>query len=297
MNEAKCVFCGGAVTLRPWGAECTQCASVQALIRPTAEELAKFYAGFLATYHGGGRTRGAHKRQLQWAHAYLRAVRRQAVGQTLVDVGPANSPFPVLATDCGFAVSAIDFQKPDDLPSTVEFIPGSLNDSNPPTSKRFDVVTAWAVLEHCLHPLDAASMLVNLCKPGGFIAMTTPRIEELCSKYAAGHSPWLYPPEHLQVPTSRAVTAVFGRLGCSLVAEQRFEFSSFRWTLRYGASAAEVALGMLIRATARNTWLKLRDARATKSVGISLHVFRRGEDQLGTGSKFGRLIGNGSAPP
>ena len=62
-----------------------------------------------------------------------------------------------------------------------------------------------------------------------------------------------------------------------MIIEQRFEFSRFRWTLRYGASAAEVAFGMLVKAMARGLWDKLRDSRTTKSEGISLHVFQRAE--------------------
>ena len=208
-TAAECIFCRGHVSLHPWGAECMQCGSIQALTRPSAEDLAKFYAGFLETYHGGGRSRGAQRRQGQWAEAYLRAVKRYSSGRTLLDVGPANNPFPLLASDSGFTVSVLDFRKPANLPDPIEFIPGSLNDVNLPTTKQFDIVTAWAVLEHCLQPLHAAQMLVEFCKPGGFIAITTPRVESLCSKYGAGRSPWLYPPEHLQVPTSRAVIDVF----------------------------------------------------------------------------------------
>jgi len=274
-----CIYCAGKVEAHSWGGtSCTSCGSVMVSDPPTAEELAQFYDGFLDDYHGGGEKSGAARRQLRWAQAYLAAVQQFASGGALLDIGPANNPFPNMAKAAGFQVSVMDYKPPTTLAAGIPFIEGSLNqhpDALRDHAAAFDVVTSWAVIEHCLDTHRAVELMAQFCKPGGHIVITTPEIGTIADLYGAGRTPWFYPPEHIFLISRKALRLLFEAQGCELVHARKFEFSLPRWIVRYGIVVAEGAAGLALKSLAPKRWHAMREQRLTKAAGITICVFRK----------------------
>lgn len=210
--SGRCTYCNGAANPFPEnGLTCRDCGSVMVANRPTEHELFAFYAEYVDGYHGGGRDGGAVNRQVRWAKAYLRIVRKYSNGGSLLDVGCANSPFPNLAAGARFMVTATDVHSPPTLEPNVVFVAGSLDFGLPLEPVTFDAVTCWAVLEHCLKTHAAVIALARMCRPGGHVFLSTPQIGVWADRYGAGRTPWFYPPEHLNLVSVRALRGLIRR--------------------------------------------------------------------------------------
>lgn len=277
----SCIYCNAEVNTHAWGgAVCVSCGSVMVLEPPTDDQLAKYYDKFLNNYHGGGGVDGASARQLNWAKRYLEIVIKYKQIGSLIDVGPANNPFPNLALFSGLDVTVMDYKRPTSTNSRIPFIKGCLNVrlENSEADKykdRFDIVTAWAVLEHCKNTKLAIESLVFLSKLGGHIIISTPEVGGISDKFAAGRSAWFYPPEHIFLISRKALIKLFAAQGCELVEARKFEFSSLRWILKYGIFAVECVAGVLLMLFSKQRWLRMRDRRVSKYAGVTMCVFRK----------------------
>lgn len=280
MTEALCRICGAAGSLRPWGGiTCPACHSVSVESLPTAEELAAFYETFNAAYHGGGRREGAEARQRRYAEAYRAEIRRYATAGSVLDIGPSTNPLPNLLAEDGFDVAVADFVRPPALDARVRFVGASLDDGETLRGElgvgRFDVVSNFAVIEHCRDPRGAARTMADLARPGAHLVLTTPEIGRGADRSFAGRSRWFCPPEHLHLVSKEGMARIFADAGCDLVQARRFELNPLRWLARYGLLEAEGAWGRLTRLVAPARWRRARDEREARGQGIALFVFRR----------------------
>ena len=169
-SQATCRMCGNPVTPRQWGGgECERCGSVSATSLPEKEELSDFYLKFNESYTGGGSSRG--RNLLRYAKRYLQYIEKYVSTGRLIDVGSSTNPFPNLALKAGFTVTVLDYLRPKGLDPKVEFLKYNLieDDILKTHAGSFDVVTAWAVLEHVPQPSLSIKMLSLICKPGGMI--------------------------------------------------------------------------------------------------------------------------------
>ena len=279
MNPA-CRICGSAGVPASWGGTtCKSCLSISAINLPTSDELARFYERYTKEYHGGGRTRHAAQRQFRWAKCYLRKLSTYAPhAKSLIDVGSANNPFPVIARDAGYMVTVADLNQPPDLPSDIRYISGSLNSASEiyqSANGQYDVVTAFAVLEHCPQPRVAAEALSRLCRQGGTIIVTMPQIGVFEDTYAMGRSNWFCPPEHLHLISEHGVRALFEKQDCDLVAAKRLEINAVRWLMRYGVGFFESMLGWGLKKILPTYWKKARENKIAYGQGIALYVLRK----------------------
>lgn len=262
------------MTANSWGADvCSECHSIFASMLPGQEELDRFYAQFNPTYSGGGRKRGSVDRQKRYAYRYLSCVRRYRQSGNLLDVGSSNNPFPNYAATAGFRVTVLDHVRPICLSSEIEFIKG-VADSNPHLEGRFDVVTAFAVLEHFRDLLGSVRALASYARPGGVIILTTPLVGDLLERNASGWTRWFYPPEHLHLVSAAGLIRLFQRCGCALIEQSRFELDLLRWGARYGIAAVEGLAGLMTRTVSPKLWNRLRDYRQAASQQIGLYVFK-----------------------
>ena len=272
--EFPCRLCSATVRARPWGGgECGACGSVNVEHLPSRAELAQFYRAYGVHYQGGGTSEG---RNLQrYARKYLQRVDASAVGDRLIDVGSSNSPFPALAARAGFEVTVMDYRRPRDLPESVRFIESSLDDIDLPPghAHAYDVVCAWAVLEHLPRPMHGAQLLARLCDRGARLHLSMPESGTLLTRHSIGRSPWFYPPEHLHLPSTGAVREIFESFGFELVRSGRLELTAWRYAARYGIGAAEAGAGAVLKALSRPTWQRLRDSRLHRFAGISCFEF------------------------
>jgi hypothetical protein len=274
-SPPNCRICGGTTTAAGRDAlECQQCESVIVRVVPTADELTAFYAKYNDSYSGGGGSGG--RNQIRYAEAYLRLVRRFTTGGSILDVGCANNPFVNLATRGGFRASAADFTRPSHLSPEVTFRFGHLNDDSWVTDEdTYDSVTAWAVIEHVRDPALAFQTLGALTKPGGRVFMTTPEAGTTLTRWAAGGTPWFYPPEHLHLLSPGAVERLADPHGLELTKWGHFELTPLRWLARYGIGVFETASGALLRGLSPARWRERRRTRRQRFVGIAYYVLRK----------------------
>lgn len=271
----NCKFCGQAVDPGQWqGGECAGCGSVLCTCLPTERELGEYYQNFNETYDGGHRG-GANL--VRYANRYLQIVRRYVQKGHIVDIGSSKSPFPNTVASAGFSVAVIDYVEPKGLASNIRFEHGNLNDASilQKHGCRYDVVTAWAVMEHVPNPQLACQILVGMCKPGGFIFLSTPEIGTALTNNSIGRSSWFCPPMHLHLISAAAIRMMFSRNGCDLIRCGRLELNWRRWLVRYGIGIVEMVIGFPLKKLNVVGWRRLRDARIQKFMGIAYFVIQK----------------------
>lgn len=276
-----CRLCGHSVIRKEWGGgECSACESVSVASEPTEEELGRFYQSYNDTYEGGGRSGG--RNLIRYASWYLHLVSRYAGPRDLIDVGSSTNPFPNVAAAAGFSVTVMDYARPRGLDPQVRFVAGNINDdiSLAALGRTYDVVTAWAVLEHTPDPRLACRILASLCRPGGFMFLSTPEFGTVFTRNSIGRSGWFYPPEHLNLISPAAIKAICAENGCELLEWGRVELNLFRYAARYGVGLIESVVGFCVKTIFSDWWEKLREKRIQKFQGITYYVIRK----LGAGS-------------
>ncbi|MBN2468882.1 MAG: class I SAM-dependent methyltransferase [Deltaproteobacteria bacterium] len=215
--------------------------------------------------------------QLRYARRYLKICRKHVSLGKLIDVGSSTNPFPNLASEAGFEVTVMDFTRPQCLTEGVAWVEASLNDNRilMQYQERFDVVSAWAVLEHVVDPKLAVKTLAGLCCNGGTILLSTPEIGTFLTRHARGHSCWFSPPSHLHLFSAAAMIQLFTAEGCVLIRQGRIELNSARWLARYGVGIAEAIVGLFLRYVFSRKWYTMRRDHTQKFKGIKFFVFKK----------------------
>jgi len=274
ISTRTCKFCGGdTLAYMNNGSQCQSCFSVLVDNPPSLPELAIYYDSFQDDYHGGGRESDAQARQLKWAMKYLALSKRYGRGNTLLDVGSANNPFPNIASEF-FKMTSLELKKPKSLSEKVQFQQGSITDDLIEL-KQFDVVTCWAVLEHVLDVEKAIGNLLSLCKPGGIIIFSTPLAGSIADKYGAGVTPWFFPPEHIYLISNNALKLMFERHGGNLVKLTTLDYAFYRRAARSLLVVLEGSIGYLISKLLPSKWKILRKSRCIKNYAVTLGIFEK----------------------
>jgi|GEM_PF-2087242 len=251
--------------------ECVECGSTTVKVLPSIEELSTFYHKFNESYTGGGSSGG--KNQVRYAREYISLLKRYICKGSLIDLGCANSPFPNLASQLGLAVTAVDYVKPVDLSEKVKFTIGSLNSEDLGNDgKKYDTVTAWAVIEHVRDPDFAFRVMARLMSDKGKIFLTTPEAGSFLTRHTAGFTPWFYPPEHIHLISPAGIQILAQRNGLRLVEWRHFEITKVRWLARYGIGLAETLSGMICRWLSNRSWANRRITKRSRFNGIALYV-------------------------
>lgn len=257
------------------GNSCSSCNSVFSKTLPSVEELLEYYATYNIKYHGGGSKSGSESRQMKYALKYFNVVKKYSSGKTLIDIGSSTNPFPNIAHSMGYLVSVMDYVKPVHLNPEIVFIKSSIENYEA-SEQHFDIVTAFAVIEHTRDPFSAIKNIINLCKLNGTIIIYIPEIGRFPDNYSLGTSNWFYPPEHLNLLSSRALIKIMDQNDCELITYKRFELTLIRYIIRYGIGIFEGIAGFLVKSIlGRNLWIKIRQKRKSKYQGLSMFVFKK----------------------
>jgi SAM-dependent methyltransferase len=171
----------------------------------------------------------------------------------------------------------MDYEKPDLLNPDIGFVQGNLAGEGLCESleSTFDVVTAWAVIEHVPDPARAIECLVRMVRPGGYVMLSTPEVGTLLTRYAGGRTRWFCPPEHLHLVSPRGIKFLFGRQGCDVLRCARLELNPLRWVGRYGIGLAEAVLGATVKSVSTSRWERRRLERMLRFQGIIYCVIRK----------------------
>ncbi len=149
---------------------------------------------------------------------FFEQVQRRA-GESLLDVGCGVGIFCRAAHAAGWNVRGIDVaaaaveQGRGSAPFPLECATAAALGER---GERFDVVTAFEVLEHQSHPVPLVQDLFALLAPGGSLFCTVPNRESRLVQNAS-RPDWL-PPVHLLFFTATALRQLLERVGFTVVA-------------------------------------------------------------------------------
>ncbi len=191
---------------------------------PSPDDIAAVYAS--GYFEGGGAGYADYFTRERDQVARKSAVRLAALrdlGVTrgrLFDLGCAAGFFLGHARDAGFTVAGAE-PSPDALaamdPSLRPVVVPSLDDLAP--DARFDVVTAWDVLEHLPDPDATLRSLRARLSPGGVLAVVVPVLGSTTTRLAPSRWDQYKPPEHLWFWSPRAMRSMLSDHGLSVVRE------------------------------------------------------------------------------
>lgn len=139
-------------------------------------------------------------------------------GRSLLDVGCGDGRFLALARDAGYEVTGVDFngrllEAARAVFALDDLHVGTVEQYAPDWRGRFDVITAFHVLEHVEVPHSFVRALGALLKPGGLLAVAVPNVERAFLQFY--REPWDYPPHHLTRWTAASIQALFSAAGLS----------------------------------------------------------------------------------
>ncbi len=157
---------------------------------------------------------------LNWNHRqFLRDLPRR--GGRLLDVGCGSGRFLARAASLGYTVTGCDFNPVAVRTARERY---GLSDVHHASleefrlrqpERRFDVVTAFEVLEHTDDPAGFLAQIVDLLDAGGMVAVSVP-FRDRWPRFGVD-SPWDLPPHHLTRWSKRAIHEALRRAGLDTV--------------------------------------------------------------------------------
>ena len=107
--------------------------------------------------------------------AAVSALRTRDAQGAVVDLGCGTGRFRDLATDLVRRYTGVDIVRHSGLPGDAEFVAANLGtEAVPLEAGCADVVVALEVVEHLDHPRALFGEAARICRPGGWLAVSTP---------------------------------------------------------------------------------------------------------------------------
>lgn len=128
---------------------------------------------------------------------------------TILDIGCGRAGLLKELYHLGYKnVYGNDIEKPENLPSYIEFFKGSMS-AHPIKPGFFDFVSLFHVFEHLPEPNRVIDNMVEMIKPGGMLYIVYPDAQSRqCKTYGEN---WFHldPPRHLHlVPSSKLIASI-----------------------------------------------------------------------------------------
>lgn len=200
-NKNRCVLCGQAsneTCIHKDGYSyiiCKYCGLIYLTPQPSPKELKNFYN---ITYQVDfKRNKKTTSQKARW---FLNEIGKFAKPGSLLELGCSYGFFLKKAKEDGWKVKGLEWS--DEACSyavnqlNLDVSEESLQEITL-TQWKFDVVTAWHVLEHLADPLHELSNIRNVLNPRGIFYFTTPNIDSLQFRLLGNKWEWLSPPAHL----------------------------------------------------------------------------------------------------
>jgi SAM-dependent methyltransferase len=160
--------------------ECDECGLGFVNPRPTPPEMAKYYPP--EYYQLGFEQNVAHHLKRYRAEAgYLKEIEKRGGSRVLLDVGCANGDFPRFMKARGWEVEGVEISSASrpitDFPVYAQPFP-----EIPVQERRYDAVTAWAVIEHVHDPMAHFRKAAQVLKKGGRLVFLVTNFQSLASR-------------------------------------------------------------------------------------------------------------------
>ena len=172
-----------------------------------------------AEYSAGAYKDYASARELKIATARPRieTIKQLTSGKRLLDVGCATGFFLEAASEQGFDVRGVEFStvaislaRPD---IQGRIVCGDVNALSNKEEAKFDVVSAFDIIEHVQDPAKFLSEIHEILEPGGIFALSTPDTGHFLRYVMASKWPMLQPMQHTVLFSRRGLTALLESSG------------------------------------------------------------------------------------
>lgn len=180
---------------------------------PTADELRDYYNGAYRV------PRERYVSRVKGAYPALRAQLAEAGHRTgsMLEIGCSYGEMLASFQADGWQVTGIEIDRRACAEAAARLGGrvhcGALDDFVPAAGERFDVVTAFHVIEHVLDPRAFVARALSLLNPGGVLLFKTPNAASLASRIGAGWWEWAAPPEHVHLFSPRSMVRLLGDAG------------------------------------------------------------------------------------
>jgi 2-polyprenyl-3-methyl-5-hydroxy-6-metoxy-1,4-benzoquinol methylase len=237
--RSRCPICGSA-RVRPYcekdGAAYHACRDCRVLFQAHAPDRdamlgyadSEYDGGLYQEYVDAHAMKIAHFRaRMAWMRPHL-GLGSGAPGsggaepRRLLDVGCACGYFLEVAVDEGFEVQGLEFSpnaiaaaRPDIRAKILNARVDSLDAHH---DARYDVITAFDILEHLDKPLEFLAQARRLLRPGGHLVISTPDADHWLRPIMASRWPMLQPMQHLTLFSHRSLRLALERAGFSSIA-------------------------------------------------------------------------------
>ena len=170
-------------------------------------------------YASGVYSEYAKSRDLKIATAQprLATIKQLARGNRLLDVGCATGFFLEAASKQGFDVRGVEFStvaislaRPD---IRERIFCGDVNTLLAQETEKFDVVTAFDIIEHVQNPVNFVREIREILRPGGVLAISSPDTGHFLRHLMGSKWPMLQPMQHTLLFSKAGIAALLERSG------------------------------------------------------------------------------------
>ena len=153
-------------------------------------------------YSGGAYEEYARARDLKMAtfRDRCRIIRGFAPSGRLLDVGAACGFMIDVGLEEGYDAHGIEFSSAAIVQASdaarPRIIEASIDSLDTAALGRFDLITAFDIVEHSLAPLEFLQSLTKLVRPGGVIVLSTPDVDHVLRHIMRSRWPHLQPLQH-----------------------------------------------------------------------------------------------------
>lgn len=195
---------------------CAPCGTIFQYPMPTAEAMAQYVDREYASGPYKEYVRARDLKLLTFRKRARQIVARQPVGR-LLDVGCACGYFVEAAVEVGLDASGLELS-PVAIASSQDYVrprlmQGDVNHLVRQKLDRFDVVTAFDIVEHVFEPLQFLESLTPLLRPGGLLVLSTPDTGHLLRALMGREWPMLQPMQHTVLFSGKSLTMALERVG------------------------------------------------------------------------------------
>jgi SAM-dependent methyltransferase len=137
----------------------------------------------------------------------------------LLDIGCAAGYFLKAAREQGWEIAGVELSPRMRERAAAQLgctVYASIDDALR-SGEKFDCVSMFEVIEHVTDPVSALREVVDLVKPGGLLALSTPNCESPNALTGAPINIWFRPPMHLCYFAPPTITAMLERSGMKVV--------------------------------------------------------------------------------
>lgn len=219
-SPPRCLLCNASATLYATlsGGSYFRCSGCQIYFLHPTPTLAEMRTYAESHYRAGVYTEYTQARPLKMETFRRRMdlLKRFKNNGTLLDLGCACGFMIEAAEAAGFEASGVEFSE-EAIRAAAPAVRSKIRhgDINKMDAGRFDVITAFDILEHTQDPLASLKGWADLLRPGGLLMIAMPDTDSLFRKLMGSRWPMLQPFQHTFLFSGSRFAKVLEQVGLS----------------------------------------------------------------------------------